>query len=414
MRAIKRFIALMVTVFMTLSLAGCGDTTVEPASVEETTSVIETSTRSVETSTELPSAYVGEPQEVSSIENNKGDTEQEENEDNLTPTQRNSINMLNYMTSLTQKVNEEKGNQMFLESAYDSFDNLFPNSVDKNTQAQITSLMDTIQGYRMISVKRDRLAYIYEQNRAQALRSAIPNPIGLLSAVESGDKLKMALSVIYMAVDSATSYMTATSQADLQFLKDGWELDDKESEELHNSTKSALNYMLDMVRNYDIPGDYALNKEAVEDYVFWSSKPDSQLERKISWFESNLETYSAFGTYWLELAKDYYNYEDYNYEIELSNFHKILIVILNILTGGIGTMLVPFLNKKRKIKVMIIAGILIGIFQTLHFLHFFSLLSGIKFLEDFYESISDDKFLTLFFEVSSDNDKLFPDENEEN
>lgn len=59
---------------------------------------------------------------------------------------------------------------------------------------------------------------------------------------------------------------------------------------------------------------------------------------------------------------DYYNFEDYNYEIELSNFHKILIVILNILTGGIGTMLVPFLNKKRKIKVMIIAGILIGIF----------------------------------------------------
>jgi hypothetical protein len=111
---------------------------------------------------------------------------------------------------------------------------------------------------------------------------------------------------------------------------------------------------------------------------------------------------------------DYYNFEDYNYEIELSNFHKILIVILNILTGGIGTMLVPFLNKKRKIKVMIIAGILIGIFQILHFLHFFSLISGIKFLEDFYESISEDKFLSLFFEVSSDNDKLFPDENEEN
>ena len=116
-----------------------------------------------------------------------------------------------------------------------------------------------------------------------------------------------------------------------------------------------------------------------------------------------------------DLGNDLDNYvlKDYNYEIELSDFQKILVVILNILTGGIGTILLPFLNKKRKIKVMIIAGILIGLFQTLHFLHFFSLLSGIKFLEDFYDYISEDKFLTKFFEVSSDNDKLFPDVNEE-
>ena len=95
---------------------------------------------------------------------------EEEKNDGLSPTMRNSINMLNYMTSLTQQVNQEKSNQLFLESAYNSFDNLYPNSVDTKTQAQITSLMDTIQGYRMISVKRDRLRYIYEQNRAQALR----------------------------------------------------------------------------------------------------------------------------------------------------------------------------------------------------------------------------------------------------
>lgn len=235
-----------------------------------------------------------------------------EKDDGLTPTMRNSINMLNYMTSLTQRINEEKGNQLFLESAYYSFDNLFPNSVDNKTQVQITSLMDTIQGYRMISVKRARLEYIYEQNRAQALRQAIPNPIGLLSAVQSGSMLRVAASVLYMAVDSATSYQAATSQADLQFIKDGWELDDAESKELHESNKNALNYMYDMVQDYDIPGDYALNKGAVDNFVSWSRKPDSQLERKISWFETNQGTYAQFGPYWLELAKDYYNYEDYS------------------------------------------------------------------------------------------------------
>ena len=182
-------------------------------------------------------------------------TNQDDSAPNLTPTQRNSINMLNYMSALTQRVNEERRNQLFLETAYKSFDNLYPNAVDTKTQAQITSLMDTIEGYRMISVKRDRLMYIYEQNRAQAMRQAIPNPLGLLSAVQSGSLLKAAVSVLYMAVDAKTSYDSATSHADMQFIQEGWELDDAESSALHESTKAALTYLLDMVRTYDLPGD---------------------------------------------------------------------------------------------------------------------------------------------------------------
>ncbi len=238
-------------------------------------------------------------------------TIQEYASSSLTPTQRNSINMLNYMSALTQGVNQERRNQLFLESAYNSFDNLYPNAVDTKTQAQITSLMDTIEGYRMISVKRDRLMYIYEQNRAQAMRQAIPNPLGLLSAVQSGSLFKAAVSVLYMAVDAKTSYDSATSQADMQFIQEGWELDDAESAALHESTKAALTYLLDMVRTYDLPGDFALNREAIEDFVTWSSKPDSQLVGKISWLESHEEVYKEFGPYWLELAKDYYIAEEY-------------------------------------------------------------------------------------------------------
>ncbi len=44
----------------------------------------------------------------------------------------------------------------------------------------------------MITEKRERLEFIYEQNRAQALRQAIPNPMGLLSVVQSGNYLKAA------------------------------------------------------------------------------------------------------------------------------------------------------------------------------------------------------------------------------
>ena len=249
-----------------------------------------------------------------------------DDDDELDATRQNSINMLNYMTTMTQRVNENKRNQLFLNSAYDSFDNLFPNSVDRKTQAQIKSLMDTIQGYRMLSEKRERLQYIYEQNRAQALRAAIPNPLGLLSAVESGNLIKAAASVLYMAADSATSYQAAASQADEQFVRDGWELDDAEAEELHKSILNAQDYMLDMVRDYDIPGDYALSRKAVQDFVSWSSKGASDLERKIAWLESDSsrKTYSEFGPYWLELARDYYDYGDYEKCLEaVQNYESI-------------------------------------------------------------------------------------------
>ena len=229
----------------------------------------------------------------------------------LSATQMNTINMLNYMRALTQQINQQKNNQLFLESAYESFDNLYPNSVDTNTQAEVTDLMGTIQNYRMIAVKRDRLQFLYEQSQAQALRSAIPSPMAILNVVQSGNPLKAAVSVLYLAVDSKNSYDAAKSQADLQFIKDGWELDDQEAEQLHNSTVNALNYMYNMVRQYDLPGDYALSKESIEDFITWRSKPDSQRSRKITWLEGHKGTYEKFGPYWLALAECYYADENY-------------------------------------------------------------------------------------------------------
>lgn len=338
----KKAVSLIMAFVMSASLAGCGSkdsskpetetktseksTEEKPVNknssenmTEEIYSEAETITEAItETITESIAETESETPEIATEkENEDGEDEYvvisaDEDSESLSSTQRNSINMLNYMTVLTQTINDEKGSQLLLEKQYHSLVNdIYPNAVDTKTQAQISSLLDTIDAYRMISVKRDRLEFIYEQNRAQALRQAIPNPIGLLSAVQSGSALRAAVSVIYMAVDSAASYQAATSQAELQFIKDGWELDDEENKALHNSTKDALNYMFDMVRDYSFPGDYALNEESVQAFVSWSSKPDSQIVNKIAWLESHEDTYLKFGPYWLELAKDYYNSEEY-------------------------------------------------------------------------------------------------------
>ena len=218
--------------------------------------------------------------------------------------------MLNYLSVLTQEINNSENSRLFIEEAYSSLiNNTYPNAVDSRTQNQLNGLLDTLEEYRMISVKRERLQYIYEQNQAQALKSAIPNPIGLLSSTQSVSLPQLVLAVVYMAVDSVVSYKSALNTNYMDFLQSGWELDDEAAETLHYSRKEAFNYLLDIVREYNLPGELALNESSVQDYV--ENKNSDNIAQKIQFFESKQKVYEAYGDYWLALASAYYQNGDY-------------------------------------------------------------------------------------------------------
>ena len=319
----KRGISLILSGCLLFSaVTGCGtgnrseiveETENRQTKAESEVSETETEETSTEETMEKAKDETMKPDQEESTEFFEDLSEEEGNfpeEEALSSTQRNSINMLNYIMLLTREINDSRGSRVFLETAYSSLINdLYPNAIDSMTQAQLNSTLDTLKAYRMITVKRERLEYLYEQNQAQALREAIPNPMGLLSAVQSESKLEMAISVFYMAADSVASYESAASQADLQYLQDGWELDDEEDQALYSSRDDAFNYMISIVREYSFPGDYALNEEAVQAFVEW--KNNSNPTRKIAWLEANQERYSEFGPYWLELARSYYDSEEY-------------------------------------------------------------------------------------------------------
>lgn len=342
----RRILAMGLAITLALSIAGCGTNNdyknqdeVADSSVQETENTtqvndfIESSAvEDIKTDgeSEVSSADVSttdeelgkKTEEIEAPEEFKIVTSEDEDGE-LTPTQLNSINMLNYMTVLTQQINESKGNQMFLESARSTlYNETNLNAVDPMTQAQITQLAGVIDNYRMIDVKRDRLEYINEQNRAQALRQAIPNPVGLLSAVQSGSLLKAAASVVYMAVDSASSYSSAINQAEQQYIKEGWELDDEEVKSLQSSTTAQFNYMCNMVRDYDLPDDYVVRETDIENFVKWTKK--TNVVSKISWLEDNEKTFSKFRPYWLELLKDYYDSGDYEKCLEAAHQYEII------------------------------------------------------------------------------------------
>ena len=231
-------------------------------------------------------------------------------EKELTIEQQNAIAMLNYITVLTQEINSSKNSRVCMEEAYSTLiNNTYPNAVDSRTLNQMTGLLDTMEGYRMINVKRERLQYIYEQSQAQAIRSAIPNPIGMISTVQSCNPAALIASVVYMAVDSYTSYTSYTAQAEQQFLEAGWALDDEEAEILHESRKGTFSYMVEMVNDYSLPGDLTLTEDTVNEFVKY--KNSDNLASKIQFLESNKNDYKSYGGYWLTLADCYYNNGDY-------------------------------------------------------------------------------------------------------
>lgn len=250
----------------------------------------------------------------SATESEQAGSEQAETEGEtpaLTETQQNSINMLNYLSALVQDINSSHDSRIRLEEAYDGLvSNIQPEAVDESTRWQLMGVLDTLESYRMIDVKRDRLEYVYEQNKALAAKEAVPEPLIVLTAVQTGgNPLGVLATALYAAYDSKTSYETALSQAELQYLQDGWQLDDDEAEALHESRKSLFSYMIQMVQDYDLPGDLALSESAVDEFVSW--KENGNVTRRIQFLESNQGAYAEFGEYWLTLAQSYYEDGDW-------------------------------------------------------------------------------------------------------
>lgn len=229
---------------------------------------------------------------------------------NLSSEQLNSVVMLNYLTVLTQRINASSNGVLVLDEVYDTLmENTNLNSIDKETQYYLNALTDTLSEYRMIEVKRERLKYIFMQNQAKALREAVPNPLGLLSAVQSFSMKKIVASIVYMAVDSITSYQNATNEAELEYLKDGWALDDAGAKVVHSSRQNLLNYMIDIAHNYQIPDELTLRASDIEEFVKDGS--DRNLAMRIQFLEDNQERYQMLGDYWIALVKSYYEKGEY-------------------------------------------------------------------------------------------------------
>ncbi|MBQ8150434.1 MAG: hypothetical protein IJ041_07935 [Clostridia bacterium] len=228
----------------------------------------------------------------------------------LTDTQRNSINMLNHLVVLTTEMNASRNNRLYLEETYSQVLNNFnPEMVDKGTQEELGFILSKLESYRLVTVKRERIQFLYEREQAQAIRAAIPSPLSLMNAIQSFNPTKLLVSVAYMAMDSITSYAAFNSSVELGFIQSNWDLKDEEEATLHESRSDMFDYMIEMVREYELPGLLSLNESAVDKFVEVTS--NTNILQTIQYLESEQDTYKAYGGYWLALARCYYENGDY-------------------------------------------------------------------------------------------------------
>lgn len=305
----RKIIAILLAMVMILPsvLSGCAtaDPVIAPTDTSESVPISET-----EKTTEPTEHEVTQPQ-------TEPTTEPIEPESEITVVQQNSINMLNYLAFVTEEIYTSKDNRIILEDIYTSLMNeINPGTIDDITQDHLRNLRDVIKSFLHIETKRERLQYQYNQEKAASMRSAVPDPIAILSTVKSLNWKQLVVSVAFTVIDSYNNYKAASENADMEFLLSGWELDDEETDTIQRNREYAFDYMVDIVQEYGTDeftkkelGILTLNEKAVENFADICAT--DEVYRKIQLLESAENTYQHFGRYWLELADCYYEIAEY-------------------------------------------------------------------------------------------------------
>lgn len=303
-----------------LTAAGCGTNTTEGDEPAASSQQTENRSDGVSgTSDEKNAVSFVVPQETTAFRDLPAEattlpiivpTENLKDEYGLTEQQQNSFSMLYYLAITAEDIRISKDNRLMLDEIYTSLLNdINPGAIDETTQDHLKNLRDIIKSYINISVKRDRLQYIYNQDKAETIRNAVPNPLAVLTAAQSFDWKSLAASIAYTAVDSYNNYKSANAAVDKEFLMSGWELDDEETAAIQKNRERAFDYMVDIVQEYGLNGKLTLNEKSIE--TFAEICKIESVQQKIRRLESEEETYKLLGNYWLELAACYFETSQY-------------------------------------------------------------------------------------------------------
>lgn len=222
----KKFLITILCSLLMITLFGCSNGNQKNEDVDSSQDITEIIEENVDTNDDENEKIIidndADSNQQQTIEAN-GEDEDVPNEEELKKL--NSFSMLCYLAIISEQIQSSKDNRVMLEQIYNELLNdINPEAIDDLTQTHLTNLRTAIKSYMNIITKRERLQYMYNQEKAAAIRSSVPNPIGILAMANSLDWKKLALTTVYTVVDSYTNYKNASDAADNEFLMSGWEL----------------------------------------------------------------------------------------------------------------------------------------------------------------------------------------------
>ena len=242
-----------------------------------------------------------------------------------------SIAMLNYLAAETRAIVSSSNSRLVLEDTYDKLiNNINPAIVDEKTQEYLETMLDRIGNFRILSLQRERLHYLFENQQALLFEESLPNPLYLL-ALRAKNPLSVLVSTALMTADSLAKHQSAKNNAELNLLKGNWELDDKESQELYALRLRAFDYMVETARNNNLDMTDTLSERAIDSLV--SCTKDENLQRRRQVLERSRALYAKYAPYWLVLADTYY---------DLGLYRECLDA-----TAGYETVCAPVVRKDR-------------------------------------------------------------------
>lgn len=321
--------------------------------------------------------------------------------------QRNSFSMMCYLAITAEEIRTSKNNRLLLEDIYSSLINdINPEAVDEITQEHLKDLRDIIKSYLNISTKRERLQFIYNQEKALAMRNAVPNPLAILSVSNALDWKKLALTVSYTAVDSYNNYKRANESADIAFIMSGWELDDEGKEAVMKNRDRAFDYMVDMVQEYHLDGLKTLNEKSIKKFAEICATENAS--EKIKLLRAEEHTYSILGNYWLQLADAYFETSQYAKCLECIDYYNNLATgiyrkdfnYLQILPKAIVAAQESYSGKQYVTRITEFADAIIENTSTEDWsIRYFAA----QIYLDLYSKTNDSKYLEKAYKIESEN-----------
>jgi hypothetical protein len=223
-----------------------------------------------------------------------------------------AIALLHYLATeayLTQQYNEDS---LILEDIFNRLENYTePGMLDDSARRQFQNIFNRITDFQVQDINREKIRYVRDHARARAIRQAVPSPVFFLSLTNNfKDPIALAVNLVGMAVQSATSYLDANEQSDLRYYE--------ENTVLRKTQKNAVNELRDKMYEYmsivagrnGLRDSDTVSRAAIERFQGFKKEPVSlRLENLLR----NQSIYEKYMPYWLELANtqcEKGNYQD--------------------------------------------------------------------------------------------------------